>query len=295
MIALQPTSGPSSTIFCSTVSSTTRGSRDTSRAGCRCTKRVFQAGIRGIVELVILNRCTLGGLLLLCTLACQPPVQASSDAELSARLEATEQRLASIETKLDAIATKLDAVTTDVEPVVEWAVLAKVNEEQEATRHKELEKRREEREERVQRRDEARGALESSDAEGGVPSRVLDGAAEGIHCTGFETPKIECRFDRALLDDILSNPAAVASQARVVPSMRDGKSAGFKFYGIRPGSVPKLLGFKNGDLLETVNGEAFDSVDQAMALYTKFRDSTTLKLGLVRKGEHLSLSIEFED
>ncbi len=243
---------------------------------------------------MVLKRCALGGLLL-CALACQPTVQASSDVELSGRLKATEERLASIETKLDAITTKLDAVTTDVEPVVEWAVLAKVNEEEKAARHKALEERREEREARAQRRHEARGALEFPETDTGEPSRVVDGAAEAIHCSGFETPKIECRFDRALLDELLSNPEVLARQARVVPSMRDGESAGFKFYGIRPGSIPKLLGFKNGDLLETVNGEALNSVDQALALYTKFRDSTTLELGLVRKGEHLSLSIEFEE
>lgn len=233
----------------------------------------------------MLNRCTLGGLLFFCTLACKPSVESTADPELETRLQETEQRLASIETKLDA-------VIADIEPLIEWAVVAKANEEERSTRRKELEARRDEREER---RDEERGRLASSEVEGGVSSRVIDGAAEGIHCSGAETSKIECRFDRALLDELLADPSIVSKQARVVPSMRDGKTEGFKLYGVRPGSVPKLLGFKNGDLVESVNGEVLNSVDQALSLYTKFRDTTTLKLGLVRKGAPLTMTIEFEE
>ncbi|MEM6295240.1 MAG: hypothetical protein AAGA54_28470 [Myxococcota bacterium] len=199
--------------------------------------------------------------------------------------------MASIEAKLDALTTKLDSVSTDVEPVVEWAALAKVNEAERAKRQKAFEERREARE---QRRDEARAALESTEADTGDPSRTVEGAEQGIDCTGFGTPKIECRFDRALFDELLANPEVLAKQARVVPSMRDGESAGFKFYGIRRGSIPKLLGLKNGDLLEAVNGDPFHSVDQAMALYTKFRDAKTLELGMERKGEPFVLTIDFE-
>ena len=83
--------------------------------------------------------------------------------------------------------------------------------------------------------------------------------------------------------------------ARVVPSLRDGETAGFKLYGIRAGSIPKPLGFHNGDLLETPDGEGLDSVDQAITLYSTFRGATTLELGLVRKGARLLMVIEFDE
>ncbi len=229
---------------------------------------------------------------LLGALACQPTTEGRSAAELSTRLEATEQRLAGIETKLDAIDAKLDANATRVEPLLAWAELVKTKEQERAARRKELDERREG---RALRREQKREALGSSETETSSSTRVIDGAAEGIQCTGLGTEAIECRIDRALIDHLLANPAALAKQARIVPSTRDGETLGYKFYGIRPGSLPKLLGLKNGDLLEAVNGESLDSIDRAMELYTKLRRATELEVSLVRKGAPVTLNITIEE
>jgi len=245
-----------------------------------------------MVVLVTITARTVGCSLLLGALGCQPTTEGSSASELSTRLEATEQRLASIETKLDAIDAKLDASSTRFEPLMEWAELAKTKEQERATRRKELDDRREE---RALRREQVRGGLESSDPEAAPSDRAIDGAAEGIQCTGLGTETIECRVDRALIDHILANPAVLAKQARIVPSMRDGKTLGYKFYGIRPGSLPKLLGMKNGDLLEAVDGESLDSLDRAMELFIELRGAKKLELALVRKGAPLTMKIVIEE
>ena len=93
---------------------------------------------------------------------------------------------------------------------------------------------------------------------------------------------------------VLSNPASLARQARVMPSLKDGETRGFKFYGIKPGSLPKLLNIKNGDLITSVNGTDLKSMDGAMSLYAKLRRANNLSVTIERKGETITKEITIQ-
>jgi general secretion pathway protein C len=122
-------------------------------------------------------------------------------------------------------------------------------------------------------------------------SREIEGAAESISCDGeFNS----CTVERAFVEKLLSNPAQLAKQARIVPAVRDGETKGYKFYGIRPGSLPKLLGIKNGDLLTSVNGHQLESLDQAMDLYNKLRRASHLSVTIERKGQLVQKEIDIK-
>lgn len=119
---------------------------------------------------------------------------------------------------------------------------------------------------------------------------AIDGADEAINCPDENT----CVVDRAFVESLMANPAMLAKQARIVPSQRDGETQGFKFYGIRRGSLPKLLGLKNGDMLTEVNGEEIRSVDKAMSLAMKLRRASNLSVTLVRKGKPITKEIQIQ-
>ncbi|MEZ4450211.1 MAG: type II secretion system protein GspC [Nannocystaceae bacterium] len=121
--------------------------------------------------------------------------------------------------------------------------------------------------------------------EEGVP-----GAEDAIKCESENT----CTIDRAFVESVLSNPAALAKQARVVPSVVDGEPRGFKFYGIRSGSLPKLLGLKNGDMITAVNGNELKSMDDAMALYAKLRRASNVSITIERKGKQINKEITIQ-
>ncbi len=118
----------------------------------------------------------------------------------------------------------------------------------------------------------------------------IEGADDAINCPTENT----CTVERSFVESLMSNPAALAKQARIVPSQKDGETQGFKFYGIRRGSLPKLLGLKNGDMLTEVNGEEVKSVDQAMALAMKLRRAQNLSVTLVRKGKPVTKEITIQ-
>jgi type II secretion system protein C len=121
--------------------------------------------------------------------------------------------------------------------------------------------------------------------------REIEGAAEAISCDADFT---SCTVDKAFVEKLLANPAQLTRQARIVPAVRDGETKGYKFYGIRPGSLPKLLGMKNGDLLTSVNGHQLESLDQAMDLYTKLRRASHLSITLERQGEVIQKEIDIK-
>jgi general secretion pathway protein C len=132
---------------------------------------------------------------------------------------------------------------------------------------------------------EAKKEEEAKPAAGGI-----EGMEGAVRCDSENA----CTIDRAWLEGVLSNPAALTKQARVMPSVKDGETRGFKFYGIRPNSLPKLLNIKNGDLVTAVNGIELKSMDGAMALYTKLRRASNLSISIERKGETITKEITIQ-
>jgi general secretion pathway protein C len=112
-------------------------------------------------------------------------------------------------------------------------------------------------------------------------------AAEAIKCP--ETGG--CTVPRAFVNELMANPAGLARQARIVPAVKDGETVGFKLYGIRHDSMPKLFGLKNGDMITAVNEYALVSMDDALTAYTKLRDASELNLAIERKGAPFALKI----
>ncbi|HEY2743824.1 MAG TPA: type II secretion system protein GspC [Polyangia bacterium] len=125
----------------------------------------------------------------------------------------------------------------------------------------------------------------------GPPAPGAIGEAEldrGIVC---KTPG-HCVIDRKLFDRVLGDTTMLATSARIVPSMRDGKADGFRLFALRSGSFWTRLGFENGDTIETINGMDMTSPEKALELYSKLRTATELAVRIVRRGQPLTLTYE---
>lgn len=92
------------------------------------------------------------------------------------------------------------------------------------------------------------------------------------------------KVERAEVDRALSNLNEVATQARIVPSFKNGKANGFKMFSIKPGSIYNKIGLQNGDVIQKINGYDMNSPDRALEIYTKLRDATSLSIELQRGG-----------
>lgn len=99
----------------------------------------------------------------------------------------------------------------------------------------------------------------------------------------------EYLVDRSEIENTLSNLNKVATDARIVPSFKDGKGNGFKLFSIRPGSIYSRIGVQNGDIIQKINGFDMDSPEKALEVYQKLQDAEHVKIDLLRRGKSQSM------
>ena len=110
---------------------------------------------------------------------------------------------------------------------------------------------------------------------------------KGVRCNGSN-----CEVDKSLIDKVLANTTALATSARFVPSIKDGKPNGFKLYAIRPGSMFAKIGMQNADLIKAINGLDMSTPDKALEAYTKLKSASHLTVMLERRNENITLDYQ---
>lgn len=117
-------------------------------------------------------------------------------------------------------------------------------------------------------------------------SELLQAVEEGVK----KNSDTDFELDRDVVNKVLENPAAIAKGARIVPSIKNGKSNGFKLYAIRPSSVYSKIGLKNGDTIHSINGFELSSPDKALEVYMKLREASSLSVNATRRGKPLTMN-----
>ena len=90
---------------------------------------------------------------------------------------------------------------------------------------------------------------------------------------------------KSYIEQALSNLNMVATQARVVPSFKNGVANGFKLFSIQPNSLYSAIGVENGDVIQRINGYEMNSPDKALEVYQKLRDSPHITIEIERNGQ----------
>ena len=90
----------------------------------------------------------------------------------------------------------------------------------------------------------------------------------------------EYEVERALLEDLLSDPTKIVQQARVIP-----QDDGLRFFGIRSNSIFWEIGIKNGDTLHSINNVALNDIERALGVFEELRDLNSFTINLTRAGQ----------
>lgn len=106
-------------------------------------------------------------------------------------------------------------------------------------------------------------------------------AADGVKQLGDNRYEVQHR----VIEGTLSNLNSIATQARIVPSFKNGVANGFKLFSIQPGSLYAAIGVENGDVIQKINGYEINSPDKALEVYQKLRDSRHITLEIERNGQ----------
>ena len=120
---------------------------------------------------------------------------------------------------------------------------------------------------------------------------VLAGVAvsAGVSCTSGST----CTIPRELVEAIATGERTDAwAGTRVVPYFERGQAAGFKLYGIKPGTEVAKLGLLNGDVVKSVNGIELQSPGSVFGAYGQLRNESAFTVALLREGREETLRVE---
>ncbi len=100
----------------------------------------------------------------------------------------------------------------------------------------------------------------------------------------FSSPFDQIRGSNgASIQDIVNNPAALLSQARIVPKYENGEMVGMELSGIKPGSVFEAMGIQEGDTIRELNGISVadqEGSSQALAELSSSKSITVTVTGV---------------
>ncbi len=94
---------------------------------------------------------------------------------------------------------------------------------------------------------------------------------------------------RATIEHSLSHMTELFTEIRAIPNIRNGRTNGFSLSEIAPGSVFDEMGFEEGDVLRSVNGQTVNDPGQAMQMLNQLRNQRAINVQVMRDGKPVTL------
>jgi general secretion pathway protein C len=99
-------------------------------------------------------------------------------------------------------------------------------------------------------------------------------------------------IDQRLLNAALDNIGQAMTDARLLPSIKDGKVEGFKATEIKPKGIFGTIGLKNGDILLRMNDFPIDSPEKAIQSFASLKGQSRIRLDLIRDGQPVTFNYD---
>jgi type II secretion system protein C len=97
---------------------------------------------------------------------------------------------------------------------------------------------------------------------------------------------------REVVQENLDNLPSLLMQARAELYFKEGRPEGFQLSQIQKGSLLKSVGFEDGDVIRSVNGQEIRSLEDAIALYQQFGDRDSYTIGILRGEKPKTLHVK---
>lgn len=122
---------------------------------------------------------------------------------------------------------------------------------------------------------------------GRVPPKVPDSISSKIN----KVSDTEFNIERSVVDEIIAQQAQLMRYTKIRP-VRDGDTTrGLRVSRLRDGTLLNVLGLRNGDEIQTINGFQLTDPQKALEAYGRLRTAQKLSLQITRGGK--SETIEY--
>lgn len=104
----------------------------------------------------------------------------------------------------------------------------------------------------------------------------------------------EVKISRREIERITKDPGIMFREIRLVPYVKNGRTEGFIFEWIKPGSLFYRAGLRRGDVLVSINNMTIKSGEDAFRLLQVLRNEPSLKVVILRNGQRKEINIRIE-
>lgn len=87
---------------------------------------------------------------------------------------------------------------------------------------------------------------------------------------------------------------AILKKVEVAPYLENGQEKGVRITGLEDFSMARYVGFRNGDIIQNINGSTVTNRRKAFQILRKARSQTSLNIQLLRNQEQKRLSFEIK-
>lgn len=136
-------------------------------------------------------------------------------------------------------------------------------------------------------------AMEELAQGAGPPSRSVSNRSRTIarsdaQPTVRRTQRVSLR--RNMINDAMQDISKLMTEITIQPHLEDGQPAGLALQNIKPNSIFRRMGLRNGDVIMGVDGQDIRSVDDALKLYENLKASDNVNVQLKRRGQERTIN-----
>jgi general secretion pathway protein C len=94
---------------------------------------------------------------------------------------------------------------------------------------------------------------------------------------------------RSYIEQAMTDMAKLMTQVQIRPHMEDGVPAGLALSSIKPNSIFRRMGLRNGDVIKGVDGREISSVNDALGLVENLQNASSVSVQLKRRGREKNI------
>ncbi|MGD9365403.1 MAG: type II secretion system protein GspC [Desulfobacteraceae bacterium] len=100
---------------------------------------------------------------------------------------------------------------------------------------------------------------------------------------GIRKQRVSLR--RNMINEAMQDVSKLMTQIKITPHVgENGQQAGLAVSNIKPNSIFRRMGLRNGDVLKSVDGQNIQSVDDALRLYENLKSTDSVSVMIQRRG-----------
>ena len=100
--------------------------------------------------------------------------------------------------------------------------------------------------------------------------------------------------DQRKIQQAISNPSQMMTDARLRPNVNDGKEGGFILSEVKIGGIYHSLGLQDGDVLLRINEYDISNPERALQAFTALKGLERVQIDLIRRGSKMTMTYQIK-